>query len=725
VRFAARVLLMSACAGALGCNSVLGIDDFHLGDGDGGADDGGGVDAPPNTVVGTARLHYRSATDETVVDQDLRDYIFAAYIPDDDESTGFRVVDGTGTLDGTFTIPDVPENTTYYLKVVATGSGGTTFYVTDLHVVDLDRDVGGRPDAQSVTVAQPVEVDLGDMQPWRGGDILVTEVFNTSTEGWDLEIVADSPPLTDATSFTTTFDWATSTGFTYSYRLDGRPALVEMAKGDAVQFAHARTIDVLDTSNRVQQVNATVDLFESAEVDMEAGEVTQISGAFSPVELDNDLRIVFNRAMFDAGYDGNSSLFSIGASVYGNPVADHHIHTGIPLAGVFFTDWSRTAPLSSTVDLVYGDPLPEAWPRTYDLRYTRARNYKIPGATFARQLNMGSSRLAPFTTPVPSAPDVQPPGNIQVDGAAAAAGGRRSFDGVSPVTVSWNPVATANHYRVSVQRIFLDANRTRNVNVASLETGETSVAIPAEVFSGGEFFVFTVAAVRNGNSLAEGHLRLEGYPASDARVNTGMLRLSATCGDSATQGSESCDPGATETAACDIDCSVPLCGDGLRNAAAGEECDTIFDTPECDGDCTAPACGDGWWNSNVEDCDDGNNGNDGNGCSAMCTANNVCGDGVIQDQIEQCDDGDTTDSGNGCSIACKANNWCGDGIIQGAIEVCDDSNQNDSDTCSGDCLYDCPMSKPSNGEPCVHFNVCNYSGALGMCSCTGKEWFCE
>jgi cysteine-rich repeat protein len=726
VSAAARVLLVAAL-GAGGCNNLLGVDDFHLRDGGGDDDDDGGgpadagVDAPPNTVVGSARLHYQSATEETVVDQDLRDYIFAAYIPDDTEPTGFRVADGTGTADGTFTIPDVPEDTTYYLKVVAPAAAGTTFYVTDLHVVDLDRDVGGRPDTLPVTVAQPVELDLGNMQPWRLGDMLVTEVYNTSTEGWSLELAVDTPPLTNATSFTTMFDWG-STGFTYSYRLDGRPALIEMDKGDAVQFAHVRTVDAFDTFGRVQQVQTVVDLFDSAEIDMPGGELTQISGDFSPVVADQELRVVFNRAMFDAGYDARSALIGTSLAVYGNPVADRHIHTGIPLVGVFPNDWSRTSALASTVDLVYSDPLPEAWPRTYDLRYNRARFYKIPGATLTRQLGMGSTRITPFTTPVPAAPDVQPPANLQVGGAPAVAGGRRTFNGVAPVSVSWNPVSTASHYRVTVLRVYLDGTRTRSVAVAGLETRETSVDVPAEVFAGGEYFVFMLTAVRNGNTLAQGHLRREGYPYSDARVLSGMLRLSATCGDGAMQEGEACDPGATETAACDLDCSTPLCGDGLRNAAAGEACDSIFDTVECDEDCTLAICGDGWWNPNVEDCDDGNTNDDGNGCSATCKAISVCGDGTVQGQVEHCDDGNTVDEGNGCSIACKANNWCGDGILQGAIEVCDDGNVDDFDTCSSDCSGDCPPGQPNPGEPCGHLNNCTYGPT--SCGCDGEAWGC-
>ena len=56
----------------------------------------------------------------------------------------------------------------------------------------------------------------------------------------------------------------------------------------------------------------------------------------------------------------------------------------------------------------------------------------------------------------------------------------------------------------------------------------------------------------------------------------------AVCQDGVQEGSEECDDGA-ESAACDTDCTIAECGDGLTNATAGEL---------CDGDCPV-ACDDG------------------------------------------------------------------------------------------------------------------------------------
>ena len=61
-----------------------------------------------------------------------------------------------------------------------------------------------------------------------------------------------------------------------------------------------------------------------------------------------------------------------------------------------------------------------------------------------------------------------------------------------------------------------------------------------------------------------------------------------------------------ETAACDDDCTAPLCQDGNFNLAAGEACDDGAESAACDDDCTVPVCQDGNFNAaSGEACDDG------------------------------------------------------------------------------------------------------------------------
>jgi cysteine-rich repeat protein len=78
------------------------------------------------------------------------------------------------------------------------------------------------------------------------------------------------------------------------------------------------------------------------------------------------------------------------------------------------------------------------------------------------------------------------------------------------------------------------------------------------------------------------------------------------CGNLFVDTNEACDTGG-DSATCDMDCTLRVCGDGYVNQAAGEECDASgFETVDCDSDCTQPACGDGHRNAAFgEGCDVG------------------------------------------------------------------------------------------------------------------------
>jgi fibro-slime domain-containing protein len=102
------------------------------------------------------------------------------------------------------------------------------------------------------------------------------------------------------------------------------------------------------------------------------------------------------------------------------------------------------------------------------------------------------------------------------------------------------------------------------------------------------------------------------------------------------------------------------CGDGIRTRF--EFCDdgTAQNTGEygrCNDSCTAlgPHCGDGIVQDEFEDCDDGENLGEPNGCNPDCTEGPSCGDGIRQPELgEGCDAGpDNGVPGFGCSATCE------------------------------------------------------------------------
>lgn len=133
-------------------------------------------------------------------------------------------------------------------------------------------------------------------------------------------------------------------------------------------------------------------------------------------------------------------------------------------------------------------------------------------------------------------------------------------------------------------------------------------------------------------------------------VNMGAYE--SQCGNGFVDAFEECDDGG-ESAICDADCTITVCGDGTINAIAGEQCEDGGETITCDSDCTFSQCGDGTQNVTAgEDCDDGD-ANNNNNCTNACL-NAVCSDGIVWDQgsgTEECDDGNTQ-SNDGCDAIC-------------------------------------------------------------------------
>jgi len=106
----------------------------------------------------------------------------------------------------------------------------------------------------------------------------------------------------------------------------------------------------------------------------------------------------------------------------------------------------------------------------------------------------------------------------------------------------------------------------------------------------------------------------------------------------------------------------PICGDAI--VRCGEECDDGGESATCDIDCTLPQCGDATLNLTAgEQCDDGNR-NPSDGCTNDCT---VCGDGVVAPP-EECDDGNTS-GGDDCDAQCRRPRVVGTGTPQSCTEA--------------------------------------------------------
>jgi cysteine-rich repeat protein len=204
--------------------------------------------------------------------------------------------------------------------------------------------------------------------------------------------------------------------------------------------------------------------------------------------------------------------------------------------------------------------------------------------------------------------------------------------------------------------------------------------------------------------------------------------FASVCGNSVTEILEECDDGNTDdTDTCTSLCLNARCGDGYvfsNGCTDCEECDlgalNALLPNRCRPDCSLPACGDAILDSNPpfnEQCDDGANGYDMDGCNDLCQYTTTCGNG-IREGVEQCDMGILNSDliPDRCRLNCH-NPICGDGIMDSG-ETCDDGNTFPLDGCDSACqieptiLGTCP-----DGAVNQPWEECD-DGPLGSDSCT-------
>jgi cysteine-rich repeat protein len=154
-------------------------------------------------------------------------------------------------------------------------------------------------------------------------------------------------------------------------------------------------------------------------------------------------------------------------------------------------------------------------------------------------------------------------------------------------------------------------------------------------------------------------------------------------------------------------CTLDGCSETLgvfhlaRQALDGDVCDPESPSRKicisAAGGCTQSTCADGFVDAGStppEACDDGPNNSDiwsaTRHCNASCSGwAPYCGDGSIEPGQETCDDGDDRDTGNGCSATCQRNDHCGDQAVQSLYEQCDDGDVDECNGCRTDCRRGC------------------------------------
>jgi cysteine-rich repeat protein len=611
--------------------------------------------------------------------EDLSIYTFAAYVPDTNEATGFRIINGTGNAQGQLTIPNVPMGP-YYLRVLLSGTSAPIFYYTDDRALDLGFGTAGRPGLPDVALPSAINPTITGIDRTWDSDFFSLHSLGTGTEHYPITFSVGLP-LGVRTSLNTSFEWTGGYGWALPRM---RPKLLQ--NDDVEILHHHSTFTNLPVENK--GTDYLVEIARMTGLTQTDGTPLAVNGAFVDVPQDQTVTINFQMDALRQAYGNAPHVQEIVSGGLGVLLGtDPNNRFGPGLVNLTVSSVKSTTTAVGQM-MSYGNPYDSTWTFIAFETYLRRRRVRLPGVAANQPANninqtIGATRGFTGGTVGPTV-QVGPPTNIRVGGTTATDGVRTL--GMAPITVQWTAVTNATRYRVSALRLITQAQISGNPsNVATIITTETSATFPAEVFAAGERYVFNVAAIRDGLQYANGRLRAEVVPGFSASAATGVILFSNTCGNGTREGAEECDT-AGQSATCDVDCSLPVCFDGILNTAAGEQCDPGIGTGTCDTDCTMRMCGDARLNLFAdEQCDDGNP-DDGDGCDHTCHYENLCGDAITQTIYgEDCDDQNTVNT-DAC-INCKAAQ-CGDGFVQAGVEQCDDGNLINGDGCGDACTPD-------------------------------------
>jgi cysteine-rich repeat protein len=590
---------MRAAAGLVflvaGCNGILGVHDLH------GSEDAAppGVDAGRTAVSGTAiDTLFSSPTTTADAPEDLSAYSIDAYVPDG-SAAGFHTIHGSGTKDGTFTIPGVDDGP-YDLVLIAPGDPVPHFYATTSHAPRLGIFKNGRATGTAITSPTTLTVHVTDLVPW-----------NEDADGLYVDVFSQGANL----AYQDRLETAGGTDYDASFDLQGAaPWQLEAARDD-LTVTQRRRVTVVE-KGLTRDTGGIVAAYVDRAVTTTDGQALTWTHALAHPTPMKSLTGQAQPAKFLLGVDVKPIILAV--------FARRRIG--------FTPEWNQAQYLAATYREIgpgesfvqdvasYVDPYPAEWVR-YAVSFG---GLTWAYATRAQQLDVSytglSSQYGPISDVIDIAPAIAAPHGIKIGGVDTAHASAVPFDGTHPVLVEWSAVIGVEHYVVTAMKLEESGPAGALSPIATFDTVEPRALMPASLFAVGGSYVVVVTAVKaSGADYAAGELRRLGFPRSTRDGVTARLLFATSCGNGATDAAfEECDTSGAANATCNADCSKSRCGDAILNLAAGETCDDGRDSHECDADCTPVVCGDGHINRAVGEACDDHNALSGDGCDWSC-----------------------------------------------------------------------------------------------------------
>lgn len=441
---------------------------------------------------------------------DLSSTVVAALVPGEGENPIFTEYPGSGSADGTYTIPRVPLGM-YYFRL------GSSYLLTSARAPDLGFVTIGRSGG-SIADIRPTSLvfTVNNLSPWQANDQFMIVVTTGNANDWGSEDRMTNPPVVGSTDLVgAELDWTLATS----------PQLIEGTAGDRLHLIQL----VYGLSTTSQPFVAAHRIFSPASFDMINGQSTALSGVATEIPLNQSMTVTARLEEFDrhrTAINPNAvARAPWSLRVTGQPLASTHGRITRQPSLLFNFNIDPAMPVALDLGTVsYGNPFPSTWEEVGSITTNYVVSYALPGATEALSEAVIYNHVAAAALPAAAqAPRISPIRELQVNGSDAFI----DADGISLTpTLSWSEPAlgTPTGYIVIAHRLTVSAGATRISEAARFYLADTTLRIPPEILRTGEYYFFRVVALtRARGDFQDAPFRLT-LPSSYAETLSGKFR---------------------------------------------------------------------------------------------------------------------------------------------------------------------------------------------------------
>ncbi|MFY0568453.1 ABC transporter substrate-binding protein [Archangium lansingense] len=454
-------------------------------------------------VTGTSPVTFVATSGNETKPNDQSATSVVAYMRD--STTGaFTAYPGTGSADGTISVPNVPSGR-IYLKL------GSRYLVSTGRAFDLGSTEWGR-DGTFASLPTPVTVSATSLSPWQPGDFLDMYSLNPGAFGY-IDGSATGLPLAGATSLS---------GLSFDYANMLNPVLLDSGLGDVFSLAQMR----LQTSANGVPYHAMHKVLDTSMTQVEGQPVT-VSGTFTQPVATGTFAVDWRRSAFEAMRTQvnpgavstyNEIWMSARPAALSSALASI---SGPPLLVTLNPDAQRTDIVTGS--MTYNNPLPATWQKVALAAAGFTKSYALGTATpYTMSVDIRVDQEASAFTAAPVQPLVGPVQTPQVN----TRGAFQNLTGVgTDASLRWSKplVGTATNYVVNIYRLGASNGSTTATRVAVLHTDLQSVYLPPDVLQAGQtYFAEIQSWYQPGSDLATSPYK-RSLPRGRASVLTGMF----------------------------------------------------------------------------------------------------------------------------------------------------------------------------------------------------------